>query len=183
MPKIPYCKDYPIFQWRQQCTQITITNLYLLIEMMHAILDIQCRGIDIWVREIQSYVWKWQFEKLLTKTFGCPEGSFFRVWVSKWHPDTLLAKIMTQIHLPLTHHLLCLRILPINWSQDMNVCSWECVDQRACCLQLLYNLTIYSRCQLRYTTCTPLTHHLLWLRISPSNRTLVVSVCSCECGG
>ena len=26
--------------------------------------------------------------------FGCPEGWFLRVWVSKWHPDALLAKTM-----------------------------------------------------------------------------------------
>ena len=55
MPKIPYCINYPIFQWRQQCTQITITNMYSLIELTYTIL-IQCHGIDTWVREIQLYV-------------------------------------------------------------------------------------------------------------------------------
>ena len=27
-----------------------------------------------------------------SQKFGCPEGWFFWVWVSKWHPDALLAK-------------------------------------------------------------------------------------------
>ena len=31
------------------------------------------------------------------KKTGCPEGCFLRVWVSKRHPDALLAKTMGQM--------------------------------------------------------------------------------------
>ena len=34
---------------------------------------------------------KWHFEKFLTKVSGCPERCLFKLWVSKWHPDALLA--------------------------------------------------------------------------------------------
>ena len=45
-----------------------------------------------WGKQIQLYSWNWHFKKFITKYSGCPEGWFLRVWVSKWHPDALLAK-------------------------------------------------------------------------------------------
>ena len=47
--------------------------------------------MGIILRSEKSQCLKVTFMKLLTKLL-CPEGLFFRVWVSKLHPDALLAK-------------------------------------------------------------------------------------------
>ena len=49
------------FQGRQQYTEITTTNMYLLVKTRHTI-NIQCRG---------NYT---DVEKLIPNKFGCPEG-------------------------------------------------------------------------------------------------------------
>ena len=41
------------------------------------------------------------FRKFLTNEFGCPEGSFLRVWVSKRRHVARLAKAMTKSNLSL----------------------------------------------------------------------------------
>ena len=55
-PKLDAIVKYlcPIFQGKPQLTEITTINMYLLIEIRHNIL-IQCTGIYIEVKKIQSY--------------------------------------------------------------------------------------------------------------------------------
>ena len=74
-------------------TQITTINTYSLIEIGHTILR-QCHVVCIEMEKNQLYTLNWHLKKFLTKSFGCPEGWFLMVCVSKWRPDALLAKPM-----------------------------------------------------------------------------------------
>ena len=52
---------------------------------------IQCNGNYKEMKKINYMLEIDIFKKFLTKIFACPEGCFLRVWVSKRHPDALLA--------------------------------------------------------------------------------------------
>ena len=81
---------------KSKYTEIMTINMCLLIEIRHNILT-QGHGKYIEGEKLHLYAWNWHFKKKwLTATFGCPEGWFLRVWVSKWHPGALLAKIMVE---------------------------------------------------------------------------------------
>ena len=36
------------------------------------------------------------FIEIPHKNYGCPKGLFLRVWVSKWHPEALLARVLAS---------------------------------------------------------------------------------------
>ena len=73
--KIDNCKTFgpSIFQGRQRYTEVTIINMYLLIEIKHNII-IQYHEVYIEVEKLQLYVCNWHFKKLLPKQFGFLEG-------------------------------------------------------------------------------------------------------------
>ena len=74
----------PNFKGGPQYTQIWTINMYKSIKIGHDIL-IQCHRYNMEMKKL-NYMLRtrdWHFKKFLTKTFGCPEGCFFRVWVSK----------------------------------------------------------------------------------------------------
>ena len=52
---------------------------------------------ELYWGEGSSNIWlKLTYFKIFsTKYFGCPEGRFLRIWVSKWHPDALVSKTMS----------------------------------------------------------------------------------------
>ena len=81
-----------IFQGR--CNEIININMCWLIESKHTIL-IQCHGKYIEVEKPQLHPWNWYFKKSHSKIFARLEEWYLRVWVSKWHPDALLAETMT----------------------------------------------------------------------------------------
>ena len=68
-----------------QYTQISTINMYKFIKIRHDIL-IQCHGNYMEMKIFKLYAWDWHLKKILTKSFGCPEGCFLRVWVSKKTP-------------------------------------------------------------------------------------------------
>ena len=50
-------------------------------------------GIILNFTHVYIYTWYWHFKKLLAWKFGCLEGRYLMVWVFKFSPDDLLAKI------------------------------------------------------------------------------------------
>ena len=83
-PEWAIVKMHPISLGRPQYSQITTINVYLPNEIKHNI-HILCHGNYIEVEKI-DYMLEIDILRNYSKIFGCPEGRFFRVCVSKRHP-------------------------------------------------------------------------------------------------
>ena len=93
--------------WKKLCIkqEFATINIYLFIEIRHNIL-IQCHRDWIVLRwKIFNYML--EIERNLMTKYLWPEGWFLRVWVFKWHPDALLAKIMAQCNRGITVSCQC----------------------------------------------------------------------------
>ena len=67
--------------------------MYKFMKIRHDIL-IQCHGNYIEMKKVNYMLEIDVLKKFLTEKFGCPEGCFLKVWVSKRHPDAMLSKTM-----------------------------------------------------------------------------------------
>ena len=85
---------HPIFQGRPQYTQITTIHMYLLVGIRHNILT-QCHGIFFFKFENFNYnMLEIDDSRNLSPKSLVVLGVDFWVWMSKWHPDAMLAKTM-----------------------------------------------------------------------------------------
>ena len=122
MSKIDNCKmlGHPLFQGKQQHTEVTTINIYSLIKIRHNII-IQYHGDYIEVEKIQLYACNWHFKKILPKIylgvlrsdfwgFGYSEDAQTPCWLRIWpHVFHYLLQVIIDDHLPLSRHgeLLC----------------------------------------------------------------------------
>ena len=70
--------------------------MYKCMKIRHDI-RIQCHGYCMEIEKINYMLEIDIFKKILSNDFGCPEGCILGVWVSKRHPDALLALPIFEI--------------------------------------------------------------------------------------